>query len=61
MTKRVDKVEHQLDSIRSSEKEESEVAVNCGIYELNTQILQEVDKEINALEIELMVKLIEDR
>ena len=50
MIERVEKVEHQLDSIRSSQKEEAEMAMNYRIYGLKTQILQEVGKEIDALE-----------
>ena len=57
MTERVDKVEYQLESIRSCRKEEAKIAVNNGIYGLKTQILQEVDNEIDVLETKLMVKI----
>ena len=60
MTERMDKVEYQMESIRSRQKEEAEAAVGHGISELKTQILQEIDKEITALETKLMVKMNED-
>ena len=53
-------VEYQMESIRSGQKEEAEAAVGHGISELKTQILQEIDKEITALETKLMVKMNED-
>ena len=56
MTEWVDKVEHQLESIRLSQKDEAEaVVLDCGVYVVKTQILQEVDIEIDALETRLMV------
>ena len=61
MTEQMDKVEYQMESIRSGQKEEAEAAVGHGISELTTQILQEIDKEITALKTKLMVKMNEDR
>ena len=61
MTEQMDKVEYQMESIRSGQKEEAEAAVGHGISELKTQILQEIDKEITTLETKLMVKMNEDR
>ena len=61
MTEQMDKVEYQMESIRFGQKEEAEAAVGHGISELKTQILQEIDKEITALETKLMVKMNEDR
>ena len=46
MTKRVDNVEHQLESIRSYQKIEAEMAVQHRIFELKTQILHEVAKRL---------------
>ena len=61
MTERMDKVEYQMESIRFGQKEEAEAVVGHQISELMTQILQEIDKEITALETKLMVKMNEDR
>ena len=61
MTEQMDKVEYQMESIRSRQKEEVEVAAGHGISELKTQILQEIGKQITALETKLMVKMNEDR
>ena len=61
MTERMDKVEYQIESIRFGQKEKAEAAVGHGIFELKTQILQEIDKEITTLETKLMVKMSEDR
>ena len=60
MTERMDKVEYQMESIFSGQKDEVEAVVGHGISELKTQILQEIDKEIIALETKLMVKMNED-
>ena len=60
MTERKDKVEYQMESIRIGEKEEVEAVVGLQISELKAQILQEIDKEISALETKLMVKMNED-
>ena len=57
MTERVDKVENQMGSIRLSQKEEAEKAVGSGVFGLKAEILQELDKEIKALETRLMVNL----
>ena len=61
MTKQMDKVEYQIESIRSRQKEETKAAVGHVISELKTQILQEIDKETTILETKLMVKMNEDR
>ena len=56
MTERLDKVEHQLESIHASQKEEAESAVEYGIFELKTEILCEVDKEVTTLETKVEIK-----
>ena len=57
MRKQVDKVEHQLKSVHSSQKKEVEQVVEHGICGLKTEILSEMDKEIEALETRLVVKM----
>ena len=60
MIERVDKVEHQMESIRSGQKEEVKTALGHRISELKMQILQDVNKKMTALETILMVKINED-
>ena len=43
MSKRVDKVEQQMESVCSSQKEEADQVVEYGIFGLKTEILHEVD------------------
>ena len=59
MTKRVDKVEHQSDFVRSGQEEEVERAVEHATFRLKTAILHEVDKEIELLETRSVVKMSE--
>ena len=49
MIERVDKVEYQLASIRSGQKEEAQKVGFYTILILKGQILQEVNKEIDTL------------
>ena len=56
----MDKVEYQMESIRFGQKEEAEATMGHGIFELKTQILQEIDKEITVVKTKLMVKMNED-
>ena len=61
MVERVDKVEEQMMSIRSTLKKEAYLAVEYKAKELKTEILTEVDQKMTALETRLMHRMNEDR
>ena len=61
MVERVDKVEGQMMSIRSTLKKEAYLVVAHKHNELKTEILAEVDQKMMALETRLMHRTNEDR
>ena len=61
MVERVDKVEGQIMTIRSTLKKEAYLAADYKIQELKTDILSEVNKKMTALEMRLVHRMNEDR
>ena len=57
MAERVDKVEQRIESICSDREKEVEQVVGHVTFGLKSEILHEVEKEIEALETRLMVKM----
>ena len=60
MVERVDKVEGQMMSLRSTLKKEAYLAVAYRSDELKTEILAEVDQKMTTLETRLMHHMNED-
>ena len=61
MVERVDRVEGQMMSIRSTLKKEAYLVVAYKSDELKTEILTEVDQKMIVLETRLMHRMNEDR